>query len=125
MNLSFKIFFGIFLTVFAAVLIGYGTFRYAAGKHFYQTLSERLQQIGATVDYEVAPYIISGDFKKLNETVIKLGQLSGARITIIKHNGKVFADSEEIPEKMENHAGRPEIIEANKGNLGSSERYRY
>ena len=88
MKLSLKIFFGIFFTVAAAVLIGYGTFRYAAGKHFHQTLSEKLQQIGATVDYEVSPYISAGDFKKLNETVIKLGRLSGARITIIKKDGK-------------------------------------
>jgi len=123
MNLSFKIFFGIFLTVFTAVLIGYGIFRYAADKHFHQTLTERLQQIGETVDYQVALYISIGDFKKLNETVVKLGNLSGARITIIKNDGKVLADSKENPELMENHAGRPEIVEAKKGDIGSSVRY--
>jgi len=123
MNLSFKIFLGIFLTVFAAVLIGYGIFRYAAGKQFHQTLTERLQQTGAMVDYELAPLISMDDFKKLNETVVKLGELSGARITVIKNDGKVLADSKENPVLMENHATRPEVIDAKKGELGLSIRY--
>ena len=123
MRLSIKIFLGIFLTVFTAVLIGYGIFRYEAGRHFQKTLVERLEKTGAMADYELAPLISSGDFKKLNETVVKLGELSGARITIIKNSGKVLADSKENPVQMENHANRPEIIEALKGDSGSSVRY--
>jgi two-component system phosphate regulon sensor histidine kinase PhoR len=123
MRLSIKIFLGIFLTVLAAVLIGYGIFRYEAGRRFHKTLVERLQQTGAIVDYQFEPLISSGDFKKLNEAVVKLGQLSGARITIIKNDGKVLADSKENPDEMENHAKRPEIVEAIAGKTGSSVRY--
>ncbi len=37
---------------------------------------------------------------------------SGARVTVIAEDGRVFADSAEEPQRMENHAGRPEVIEA-------------
>ncbi len=37
---------------------------------------------------------------------------SGARVTVIQADGLVLADSAEDPERMENHAGRPEIREA-------------
>ena len=123
MRLSIKIFLGIFLTVFTAVLIGYGIFRYEAGRRFHKSLVERLQQTGAIVDYQLAPLISSGDIKKLNKTVVKLGRLSGARITIIKNDGKVLADSKENPVQMENHARRPEVVDAITGKIGSSVRY--
>lgn len=37
---------------------------------------------------------------------------SGARVTVIAEDGRVFADSAEEPQRMENHAGRPEVREA-------------
>ncbi len=37
---------------------------------------------------------------------------SGARVTVIAADGRVLADSAEEPQKMENHAGRPEIRQA-------------
>jgi two-component system phosphate regulon sensor histidine kinase PhoR len=37
---------------------------------------------------------------------------SGIRVTLVAEDGKVLADSEQDPLKMESHAGRPEIKEA-------------
>ena len=37
---------------------------------------------------------------------------SGARVTVIASNGQVLADSQANPSTMENHASRPEIVEA-------------
>ena len=47
---------------------------------------------------------------------------AGTRITIIDSSGKVLADSEADPGKMENHAARPEFIAALHGQVGSSTR---
>ena len=47
---------------------------------------------------------------------------AGARITIIDSNGKVLADTEASPDKMENHASRPEFVDALQGKIGSSTR---
>ncbi len=45
------------------------------------------------------------------------------RLTVILPDGKVVGDSETDPRKMENHGDRPEIIEALKGNTGTSLRF--
>ena len=47
---------------------------------------------------------------------------TGARITVIDSTGNVLADSEAQPEKMENHATRPEFVAALGGQVGSSTR---
>ena len=59
----------------------------------------------------------------LNQPAIQeLGRATGARITIVAPDGKVLADSEADPATMENHATRPELVEALHGRLGSSMR---
>ncbi len=52
----------------------------------------------------------------------ELGRQAGARITVIAHDGTVLADSDADPEQMENHAGRPEVAAALRGEVGSSRR---
>jgi two-component system, OmpR family, phosphate regulon sensor histidine kinase PhoR len=47
---------------------------------------------------------------------------SGARVTIIRKDGLVLADSNANPEEMENHATRPEFREALQGRIGSNSR---
>lgn len=51
-----------------------------------------------------------------------LAELAGARLTIIARDGRVIADSENDPSRMENHAHRPEVIEALAGRDGWSVR---
>jgi two-component system, OmpR family, phosphate regulon sensor histidine kinase PhoR len=53
----------------------------------------------------------------------KLGQEINARITIIAPDGKVLGDSKENPEIMENHASRPEVVDALNSGLGEATRY--
>lgn len=47
---------------------------------------------------------------------------AGARATVIDASGKVLADSETDPGKMENHSTRPEFIAALSGKTGEDER---
>jgi two-component system phosphate regulon sensor histidine kinase PhoR len=48
---------------------------------------------------------------------------SGARITVVTADGMVLADSQSDPRTMENHAGRPEIIQALAQGTGRSIRH--
>lgn len=48
---------------------------------------------------------------------------TGARITIIDESGKVLGDSDEPSEKMENHANRTEIKDAEINDIGYSIRF--
>jgi two-component system phosphate regulon sensor histidine kinase PhoR len=51
-----------------------------------------------------------------------IGRKVGARVTVIGTDGTVLADSEADPQKMENHATRPEFVQALKGVVGTSSR---
>ncbi len=53
----------------------------------------------------------------------RLGEEIKARVTIIARDGTVLGDSDEDPAIMENHAGRPEVIDALSTGLGESTRY--
>jgi two-component system phosphate regulon sensor histidine kinase PhoR len=58
----------------------------------------------------------------LQDEVRRLGQAVGARITIIRTDGVVLADSEHDPATMENHLGRPEVRQALHGSVGVADR---
>lgn len=45
---------------------------------------------------------------------------AGARVTVIRPEGAVLADSQTPPEALENHAGRPEVAAALEGRTGFS-----
>ena len=53
----------------------------------------------------------------------EIRQSSATRITVILPSGIVIGDSNEDPAIMDNHALRPEVIEAKKGNVGRSIRF--
>ena len=48
---------------------------------------------------------------------------SGERVTVVSRDGEVLADSSEDPKAMENHGGRPEILEAWRSGEGRAVRY--
>jgi two-component system phosphate regulon sensor histidine kinase PhoR len=63
---------------------------------------------------------------ELDEEADRIGQLIGARVTFIAADGRVVGDSAETLEgvaAMENHADRPEVVEARTKGLGSARRY--
>jgi two-component system, OmpR family, phosphate regulon sensor histidine kinase PhoR len=59
----------------------------------------------------------------LQARIGELGPAIKTRITIIDRDGKVLADSDEDPQKMENHSGRPEIEAARASGFGTATRH--
>ncbi len=57
-----------------------------------------------------------------HDRYVGLGRAAGLRITVVGRDGVVLADSEADPAAMENHAERPEIAAALKGQTGTSRR---
>ena len=83
-------------------------------------------------DLESRAYLISSKVKEylrdhraadLREYCIQAGRSSGTRITVISPQGKVFADSNEDPETMEDHSRRVEVAQALAGQVGISRRF--
>ena len=63
---------------------------------------------------------------ELDEQADRLGSLIGARVTFVAMDGRVVGDSAESLDgiaTMENHAQRPEILEAAERGLGRAQRY--
>jgi two-component system phosphate regulon sensor histidine kinase PhoR len=58
----------------------------------------------------------------LEERIRRLGRESGARLTLVRADGVVLADSEREPAEMGNHRQRPEIVEAERVGVGYAER---
>src|SRR5262245_63039860 len=52
----------------------------------------------------------------------EIAREAGGRLTVIGPNGHVILDSEAVPSQMENHAHRPEFVEALAGRIGSAVR---
>src|SRR5947209_8720503 len=55
---------------------------------------------------------------KLQEHIHTLGDKLDTRLTVIADDGRVLADSQEDPGRMENHARRPEVQAARTHGLG-------
>ncbi len=60
--------------------------------------------------------------ESLQQIAEQTSQAAGTRITIINADGKVLADTEANPDRMENHGRRPEFVAALHGQVGSSTR---
>jgi two-component system phosphate regulon sensor histidine kinase PhoR len=113
-----------YLLIFFITLIGIFWFGSDTVKDFWleqvnSDLSARANLVGNLI---VAVGGVNN--KTLIDSLCKdLGQSAGARITVILPGGEVIGDSEENPSRMENHAQRPEIMEALSGVKGTATRY--
>ena len=63
------------------------------------------------------------NIEEMRSYCVESGRESKTRITVIKKGGKVLADSNEDSDIMESHHNREEIVEAMRGELGSSIRF--
>ena len=65
----------------------------------------------------------SGEPARLQERVVALRPGAAARITLLADDGRVLADSDDDPARMENHADRPEVRQAREAGVGTTTRF--
>ena len=70
----------------------------------------------------LSPNLEARDPAALQERVQDLGERTAIRITLIRPDGVVLADSHKDPEGMDNHLGRPEVQASLQGPFGESKR---
>ncbi len=85
-----------------------------------QSLTNTLQSEAELLGSQVATVESQAD---LQELVSRFSKTLGPRVTVITANGTVLADSEADIERMDNHANRPEILEALESGIGTEVRY--
>ena len=83
----------------------------------------QLRNEAALVSGTLASDLAAGDIDKVEREARAIGQSVHCRVTVIEDDGKVIGDNEAEPASMENHASRPEIIEADRQGEGSAIRY--
>ena len=74
--------------------------------------TESLRNDLRLVSDAIAPRLARGDTADLQAVVRQTGVAIGTRITVMRADGTVIADSEADPARMENHRQRPEFVDA-------------
>lgn len=81
-------------------------------RQFYEKqLKENLLNKAELINDNSATDFNTNTSEKIDEWSKKYGEIMEARITIIRANGEVIADSHDNPLTMDNHAHRPEVKE--------------
>lgn len=97
---------------------------YAVFKNIYiKILVNDLRNDISLYSKDAVEFLKSNNFNELDREVKLLGKKTGLRITVILPDGKVVADSDYDPAKMENHKNRPEIIDSLNSGFGYSIRF--
>ena len=110
----------IYPLLFALVLLAVDIYAVEALRRDYvRSGFEHLNSLGKLVQSRPPEFADSAALRAWTQWMAE----SGARVTVIAEDGRVFADSAEEPQRMENHAGRPEVIEAMATGEGRAVRY--
>ncbi len=100
-------------------------FSYSLKKIYIESTFANLLVRARLLDDQFSSMIASESETALDSICKTTGRKISTRVTLILPSGKVIGDSDEEPSKMDNHADRPEVIEALKGEIGSSIRYSF
>lgn len=106
-----------------SLLTGWYAFSRVREFHRQSTINE-LHRVTPIVEDLYAPWLEGADdapsVESLRTFVDRHGRESNLRITVIRRDGVVLADSESSADQMDNHLGRPEVAEALSRGTGSS-----
>jgi two-component system phosphate regulon sensor histidine kinase PhoR len=113
-----------YVVIILLSIVTVGIYVTTALKNFYlRKTAEDLEVDARLIEREVSVSFNQTSKKSLDALCKTLGKASTTRITMILPSGEVVGDSDEDPQMMENHAGRPEIKKALSGKTGISTRY--
>jgi two-component system phosphate regulon sensor histidine kinase PhoR len=117
-------FYPVYLVIILSSIAIVGIYASTTLKNFY--LSKTAEDLAVRAHLIVKQITSTFDQKNqkyLDELSKILGKETSTRITLIHPSGEVLGDSNEDPQRMENHAGRPEIKAALRGKRGVYTRY--
>ena len=110
-----------YLIITLIALIAAGWYSSRSFRDFYlNQIAEDLESRALLVKGQILDALEANDLNKVDEVCKELGSTSSTRITVVLTSGRVLGDSEEEPDKMDNHGNRPEIILAFNEGKGQS-----
>lgn len=113
-----------FVVLVAAVLLALSLYLGSQARDLYlERLTDELEAqaflVGEVVGREVQQ---RGDTSQVSSLIAEIEVGLSSRVTIVDADGSVIADTGSDPATMENHALRPEIVEAARAGLGQDQR---
>ncbi len=112
----------IFLTITSLVAVSWLASRSLESSHL-TNLSRDLRQMAVLLEREVGPSFVPHQSAELTAVCRRLGDTTGARVTLILPSGQVLIDTQEDPALMDNHGERPEVRAALNGSEAIEQRY--
>ncbi|MEW6670310.1 MAG: two-component system histidine kinase PnpS [Thermodesulfobacteriota bacterium] len=82
-----------------------------------------LQARGHLLKRQIGAHLKPLDARSIDFICKEIGSITGTRFTVILPNGEVVGDTDENPQRMDNHRSRPEVLQALKNGSGRSTRY--
>ncbi len=114
-----------YLIMITLVIIFFAAYQQRTLKEFYADKIETDLSARAQLIRDHIESIDLNQHSKLDSAVTRLSKSGNVRITLIRADGTVFADSDKDSDSMDNHADRPEIKLAFQDSVGHSIRYSY
>lgn len=109
------------ITLVSVLVIGFLAVGYLKNFYYSESTSDQIART-RLIQRDLPSDLLHADRSKLIKQLKSLDKASGVRITIIDPSGKVIAESEYDPRKMEDHSDRPEFRAAMLGKVGKSRR---
>lgn len=110
------------ITIIAVIALAWWAME-AQDAFYYQQTAQDLKARAQLVEEQVRSLIAEEDYAAVAELAREFGQRTSTRITIILPDGLVIGDTDEDPAVMDNHATRPEILEAKEQGFGTAVRF--
>jgi len=128
MNLSRSIYWKItiplcLLVLIGMVVLGFYMVNFTRNNQINQLEAQLTIEAKLVADISLPFFADPTKQSQLDSVTKTTGQQIQARITIITKDGTVLGDTEQNPQTMENHATRPEVIQALSTGVGQSIRY--
>jgi len=85
--------------------------------------ADDLESRARLAEDHIVPLLAGDRYEEIDALCKRLGQRSSTRFTVILPDGKVVGDSLESPQQMDNHARRPEVVDALVAGKGIARRH--
>ncbi|MCK6448561.1 MAG: cell wall metabolism sensor histidine kinase WalK [Planctomycetes bacterium] len=106
----------------ALILVTAGIAAWRIDDQVERDMTQALDDATVFLEELARPAFETGATPEWQARITTLGRAVGARLTVIGLDGVVLADSDEEPERMENHGARAEVASARESGAGSDER---
>lgn len=115
--------FSVHLAILVVLVAGLEWYASRSAREFYTDRKQaELETVAKVSEARLLDLVDRQAFAELRAVCADLSSSVSLRITVISPSGQVVADTSENPQQMDNHADRPEVKSALRGEVGRSTR---